>query len=311
MIARRAATMLLLLGGVCAAQQHPATDPRDVNDPRGSTDPRTSTDPRVAKDPRDEETAGVAAANGAYSKLQGDTLYDALYAAGDENRLATAFKQNGWTILHYIDKPCEGWMSLLERDADKSDEGKQKLAEMQARGRKLAAIADRALGDTRFSAYVESFYGWNADQRKSFREGQALYKQGEAVMNEAGTPQGQLAALTPLEQSLAHSRPLDDIWGQSMALAAIGRIQELNDQQNDANATMEQARQLGRQIRDLSSVWDALAVRYEIAVHDSQYQAAKDALQEQYLIAMDLGDEKTQQTVTRQLVELEKILGPH
>ena len=309
MIARRTATLVLLLAGVCAGQQHPGTDPRDVPDPRTVKDPRPTTDPRTATDPRD--TGATATGTGGGAQVQGDLLWDSLYASGDEARLATAFKQSGWSILHYVDKHCEGWMSLLEHDAEKSAEGKQKLADMQTKGRKLAAIADRALGDTRFSAYVENFYGWNADQRKSFREGQALYKQGEQIMSEAATPEEQLRALTPLRQSLEHSRPLNDTWGQSMALAAIGRVQELNGQTTEANATMDEARRLGREIRDLSSVWDALAVQYEIAAGDLQYQPAKDALQEQYLIAMDLGDEKTQQLVTRQMVELDKLLGPH
>jgi hypothetical protein len=302
----RAAQLVLVLAAVCGAQQHPTTDPRDAKDPRDATDPRNSADPRGKPLP---------AGGDQLSALQGKELYDALYATGDENRLAAAFKQDGWNILGYVDKHCEGWLALLEAGEDKKEDGRAKIAAMQAKGRKLAAIADRALGDTRFTTYVENFYGWNADQQKSFREGQALYHQAETIIGEAASAQAMLAAVTPLRQSLERSRPIGDTWGQCMALAALGHVQEQNNQLNEAYATMVDAVRLGREIRDLDSVWEGLGVQYEVSGRNMQYQPAKDALQDQYLIALDLKDEKVQQQVTHKLVELEQIfsnqLTPH
>jgi hypothetical protein len=303
----RAAPLLLVLAALCSgllaapstrAQQPPTPDPRDVKDPREAKDPRTAGDPRGTPLP---------AGGDQFSALEGKALYDALYASGNEGRLAAAFKADGWNILGYIDTHCEGWLALLEQGADQKEEGKQKILEMQTKGRSLAATADRALGDTRFTAYVQNFYGWNAEQRKAFREGQALFKQAEGILAAANSPQEALAAVTPLRQSLERSRPLGDTWGQSMALAVLGRVQEQNDQLPEAQATMGDAVRLGREIRDLDSVWNGLAVQYQAGARARQYDAAKAALQEQYLIALDLQDEKIQQKVQHQLLELDQI----
>jgi len=276
----------------------PESDPRNVPDPRDVPDPRKSGDPRgTPQDP--------------YGQLEGEALYDALYTAGEDGRLAQVLKEDGWNILGYIDKHCEGWLALLESGADQTPEGKAKLAEMQAKGLKLAALADNAMGDTRFTNYVTNFYSWDTEQRKSFREGQDLFRKGAQLFDEAKTPQEAQYAMTSLQQSLEHSRPLSDTWGQSMTLALMGRVQKANGMTDIAAGTMAQARELGRQIRDLSSVWDALAVQYEIAVARRQYPAARTALQEQYLITVDLKDEQAGMMITQQLVDLDKVAGPH
>lgn len=286
---------LLLLTAVAAAQQT-GSDPRDVKDPRDVPDPRDAPDPRGQP-----QTP--------FEGLEGRELYEALWKAGDMPRLAQAFKQDGWQILPYIDSHCEGWMALLEQSADQTPDGQRRLAEMQAKGRKLAAVADQALGDTRFAVYVDNFYGWDPEQRRQFREGQKLFGQGAQLASEAETPQQMLNALTSLQQSLERSRPLGDTWGQSMALALIGRIQRENVLKPEARATLAEARRLGREIRDLSSVWDALALLYEMAMLELDHDVAKEALQEQYLIALDMGDEKTGAMITRQLVSLDSLMG--
>ena len=295
-----AAMLVLALAAVGEAQQKPTPDPRDVQDPREAKDPRNAADPRGEPLPPGGDQ---------FSVLQGKELYDALYAKGEQTRLAMAFKEDGWNILGYIDMHCEGWLALLEKGEDQSEKGKQKILEIQAKGRDLAAIADRALGDTRFSAYVQNFYGWNAEQRKAFREGQALYKQAETILAAAASPQEALQAVTPLQQSIARSRPLGDTWGQSMALSALGRVQLDNQQLSAASATMNDAVRLGREIRDLDSVWNGLGVQYQANAREKRYEQAKAALQEQYLIALDLQDEAIQKKVQHQLVELEQIFG--
>jgi len=296
----RAASLVLVLAAVCAAQQPPSTDPRNVPDPREVQDPRKAADPRGEPLPPGGDQ---------FSVLEGKELYDALYAKGEQTRLAVAFKENGWNILGYIDTHCEGWLALLEDGQDKTEAGKQKILELQTKGRDVARIADLALGDTRFSAYVQNFYGWSADQRKAFREGQALFKQAETILGAAASPQEALQAVTPLRQSIERSRPLGDTWGQSMALSALGRVQEQNNQLAEAASTMNDAVRLGREIRDLDSVWNGLGVQYQVGARQNRYEEAKAALQEQYLIALDLKDDKTQKKVQHQLVELEQIFS--
>lgn len=286
----RALVALLLLVPLAAAQQQ-GSDPRDVKDPRDVPDPREAVDPRGLPQQPPQE-------------LQGRELYESLWATGDELRLGQAFRRDGWRILPYIDSHCEGWLALVEQGADQKEQGRRAMAELQAKGRKLAAIADQVLGDTRFTTYVHAFYGWDKAQQAAFREGQRLFAEGARLASEAETREQFDAALTPLRQSLEHSRPLSDTWGQSMALALIGRIEHETGRRPEARTSLEQARRLGREIRDLDSVFDSLGRLYEVALLLKDKPAAQAALQEQYLIAMDLGDEDLAQRVNRQLLEL-------
>jgi hypothetical protein len=273
-----------------ASDTRPSTDPRDVKDPRDVGDPRDSSDPRTVKDP--------------YETLEGKDLYEALYAAGEFGRLKSALHDDGWQVLPYIDSHCEGWLAMLERGAGDSEQGRKELADMQAKGRRLADLADAALGDTRFTVYVSNFYGWTPEQQKSFREGQSLYHDGEKLLSTATSPDEAKRALTPLQQSYERARPLGDTWGQSMALALMSRVQADNGMEKESRETAREAERVGREIRDLGSVWTALSVTFESAVGTREYEPARDSLQNQYLIAKALNDDETADKVLRQLVDL-------
>jgi hypothetical protein len=287
------ALLALLLLAVAAGAQTKESDPRHGKDPQDIPDPREVTDPReAAKDP--------------YAELEGVELYDALYKGGEVGRLKQQFTEDGWEILGYIDSHCENWLALHERKATDSEEGKQAAAELQAKGRKLAEIADDALQTTRLSTYVNTFYGWTPEQQGKFREGQKLYREGSTLCRDAATVEETLAALTPLQQSLARARELGDTWGQSMTLALLGRVQAENGLFAEAAITMKDAVRIGREIRDYDSVWTGLAVLYETAMAQKLYEPAHEALSDQYLIAQEVRDTKTADAIMRQLVELER-----
>jgi len=290
--ALRCALSLILLTGAVSAQT-------SSTDPRAGQDPRTGTDPRKGADP-------TAAAKDPFEGLAGPELYDALLKADDMGRLGQAFRENGWQILGYIDGFCEGWLALKERGALATDEGKKQAAEMQANGRKLAALADQVLGDTRLVAYVTAFYGWNDEQQKRFREGQKLYREGATLARQAKSPADAANAISPLQQSLGHARALDDTWGQAMALSLMGRIQADNRRFAESTATMKEAVRVGRTIRDIDAVWNGLAVLYENAIAEQAYEPAHEALQDQYLLAQSLNDIETAEKIVVQLVELDK-----
>ncbi len=273
-----------------AGDSRPSTDPRDAKDPRDVQDPRDGRDPRAAPDPLDA--------------LEGKDLFDALYAADDVTRLKLAMHDDSWQILAYIDSHCEGWLSQVEHGAGDSEGGRKAMAEMQAKGRRLATLADDAIGSTRFSNYVNTFYGWSVEQQQSFRMGQALYHDGEKQASTAAGPEEAKQALTPLRQSLDRARELGDTWGQSMTLALIGQLQAANGDEAEARATMAEAERVGREIRDRSSVWTALSVTYESAVRTGDYEPARDALQRQYLLALEVNDGDVAATVMQKLVEL-------
>jgi hypothetical protein len=285
------AAMAVLLTGLAGAQTK-ESDPRFGEDPRKGKDPRTGDDPRAtAKDP--------------YEGLEGKELLDALVKAGDDARLGEAFREQGWQILGYIDGFCEGWLALKERGALDTETGKKEADEMQATGRRLAVLADQVLGDTRLVAYVTSFYGWSDEQQKRFREGQKLYRDGATLVRQAKSPLEAAEAISPLQQSLGHARALGDTWGQSMALSLIGRVQADNREFQASTATMREAVAVGREIRDLDAVWNGLGTLYENSIEERAYEPAREALQEQYLLAKELGDVGTAEKIVKQLVELD------
>ncbi len=292
MSAARVLPLLLLALCPAALAQSGGADPRDAEDPRLGQDPRTISDPRDVKtDPLQDEP--------------GPRLYDALYDAGLEDRLGELFRQNAWDLLGYIDGYCEAWLAMVERGDHRTEAGRARIAEVQAKGRRLAEVADTVLGTSRFALYVETFYGWNEDQQRQLREGQALYRQAIETIRAAPTADVAQSALTPLNQSLSRARQLGDAWGQAMVLTAIGKLQAGAGLLPEAEATLKEATRIGRGIRDLDSVWDALSLRYELAMRQADYDLAEEVLTEQHLISQDVGDETVTQRVWQQLVNLD------
>ncbi|MHC5210166.1 MAG: hypothetical protein ACYTG2_05550 [Planctomycetota bacterium] len=283
--------VLLVLGGSLAAQV-------DENDPRYVEDPRTANDPRTSSDPRDVQLDPL-------DSPPGPRLYDALYDAGQEAQLAVVFRENAWSLLEYIDGYCEAWLAMVERGDLETETGRERVEELQARGRRIALMADAAIGTSRFGLYVETFYSWDDEQQKLLREGQALYRQAIEQIRSAPSVEVAQAALTPLNQALGRARQIGDTWGQAVALAAIGDLQAASDLLPEAQATLGEALRIGREIRDLDSVWDALSRRYEVAMRTRDYDGAAEALQEQHVIAQDVGDEDVVGRVMQQLVNVE------
>jgi len=289
----------------CAAAQDPPREPPPPDTPIDTTDPRTAVDPRIVPDPRDATDPREPAAPDPLLGPPGPSLYDALYASGQDSRLKQALGENGWDLLAYIHKQCEAW--LAQRDAgDASSAGQQqKLAELQEKGRKLARLADTSLLDSHFQAYVDTVFGWSDEQRQQHRESQELLRKGTALMASARDPNETVAALTPLQQALDRSRQLHDGRTQTETLVAIGQVQAALRDESAARATMQDAVHAGRELRDLDGVWTALSVLYEQGVRTRQWDQAEQALQEQYLIAQDVADPATVQQVLKQLIDLE------
>ena len=288
-----------------AAQVPPREPPPPPDAPVDTTDPRTATDPRDIPDPRDATDPRQPAAPDPMLGPPGPELYDALYATGQDARLKQALGENGWDLLAYIHTQCESW--LAQRDTgDPASSGKQQqLAQLEEKARKLARMADTALLDSRFQAYVETVLGWSEEQRQKHRESQELLRQGAALMASARDPTETMAALTPLHQALERARQLRDARTETESLVAIGKVLAAQRDETAARATMQDAVRVGRELRDLDGVWDALSVLYESAVRTRQWDQAEAALQEQYLIAQDVADEATLQRVLKQLIDLE------
>jgi hypothetical protein len=291
---------LLLTMLLAAAMSGPVRSQVSEADPRYADDPRQGSDPRGAADPR-------AGERDPYLEPPGPKLFDLLYEAGDEGRLVEAMRTGAWALLPYIDTHCESWLSMIERGSRETETGRERLAELELKGRKLAALADGTLIDTQFSRYVDAFFGWDEEQQKQLREGQELYRRAVAIVEGAPDPQTAQTAMTPLRQALDRARGLGDLWGQSMTLAVMGTLQAQDGLETECRATMSEALRIGRSIRDMDSVWRALSMIYESAMRTYDFDAARQALQDQYLIATEVGDEAIGDSVLQQLVNLDLV----
>lgn len=301
-----AAGLVLMLGAVAAAQDR-EQDPRWGRDPRESADPRLGEDPRIGDDPR--ETPADP-----YTTLEGVDLFEALFDAGETGRLKIAMRENAWSLLPYIDGYCRRWLTMAEHLDDPAMITDAYLAQLQEtadKGRQLAEMADASLGDTRFGAYVERVHSWSAEERAQFKEEQSLYDLAMKIYRSAQTPAETAAALTPLNQALHHARVLGDMWGEASAYMMIARVQAAQGHARECSRNVSHAIRVGRQIRDMDAVWEGLALSYEASVILQSWEPAREALKDQYLISLEVGDEETTEEVMLRLVEFDQFLQDH
>lgn len=303
----RPAVPLLLLAAAFLFTGGPAAAQLSEDDPRFAEDPRDSADPRNVPDPREAEEARQADAD--LENLEGVELFEALWERGSTAALSDAMRENSWSLLGWIDSHCEKWLALVEARGLESAEDQARAAELVDKATQLAQLADAALKDTRFSTYVHTFTNWNAEQQAAFRGGQGEFKSAMRILDNATSPQAARAALTPLERSLAAARPLGDTWGQSMTLAAMGRVHHANQEWQAARDRMRDAVTAGRTIRDLDSVWEGLNVIFESSMAMGEFRAARETLQDQYQLSVEVGDEESEQRVLDRMLAMEEIIG--
>ncbi len=270
-------------------------DPRDVKDPREVADPRDAADPRATTaDPREP--------------LAGGKFLDALWAAGDEARLAASLRENAWSAFAYVDAQTAAWLELADRPDAGSAPAQEKLAALATKARRIAELADAALGDTQFSLLVATRLAWTAEQRAGHRQALADLSSGLQLAAGAPSADGQRGALTPLRKAHEALRVLGESHGQARAAVAIARIHFNNGEDAEARMAASGAAPAARAVRDLDLVWDALSLQYESCMRSGPIALAEEALRHQYLIALDLQDQATAAEVLQQLVEVDKLL---
>ena len=268
------AVLHLLVLGAMASAQFEETDPRFTKDPRDAADPRSVVDPREEGMQPGIETD--------LDPLEGSDLFEELYSTQNTAALADAFSKSPWEVLGYIHRQAREWLTMVEDNGLATQEGRDAAGALETKMRELAQLADSTLLDSRFEYYVDTLIRWDAEERVAYHEALAQYQQGTAIYDAATTAQQTLPALTPLRQSLATSRQLDDLRGQAACLAIIGRIQSVNGRPAEARSSMREARSIGHSIRDLDAVWDGLTVVMQTSIRLLDFDSAQIALQNQH-----------------------------
>ena len=305
------------LSAVCA-QDDPRGgdgDPRDAADPRVSPDPRDTTDPRDEElliDPRDvpdpREEAIREKERELADALSGADLFDSLYDAGSQFQLVGALRQEAWSVLPYLDELCNQWLQMIEAGLD-SPQSLEDMDALETKAREIAELTDKTLGDSRFEVFVDNYFGWSPEEQAEFRESQDSYQRALAILKKARNPREAQEALAYLERSEASARALGDTWGVAMSMSTIAQVEAANRFFPEARESGRASVRIGRQVRDLDSVWSGLGVVYSTSLALNDRPAAESALTSQHQVAQELGDQPVASSLIEQLILLRAIKG--
>jgi hypothetical protein len=290
---------IVLIGVLCSS----ASAQFNRDDPRYEPDARNAeTDPRIEEDMRLTDVLEHEAGQVEY--LGAHELFDSLYEQGDRATLSIALSEYSWELLGYIDGMCERWHTLVDGGALDDPNLRLEADALRERCADLAGLCDEATGDTTFFVYTDRQFGWDEEERTTFREGQAEYARALRLVDLAEDPADLNRALTPCQRALDAARILGDTWGHTLAITLSAQIYAANGDLGAAASAMDEGLRLGRQIHDLDTVWLALSLRYAAAIESAEWQQAEDTLTEQYQLAVELDDADTATQVMDRLIEL-------
>lgn len=279
-----------------ASAQFAEDDPRFVPDPREARDPRS-----VERDPRDPFLDPHAVPEGKH-------LFDMLLAQKDQHRLAMAISENPWITLEYIHGVVQRRLAMTESGSTATVTGMAAAQEVEEQALTLAALADRALGDTRFQLYVRTMLGWDVADIQRHRVVQGQIKRANTILLGATSPDDARRAMTPLKKARETASQIGDTWSHSRALVLMGRIRAAQGSVRETQIYMEDALKVGRAIRDMDSMWEALSTLYEADILRNDFESARERLRDQYLLAQDSQDVESAESVLQQLIDLENLI---
>ncbi len=301
MKARHLLATLLAVGSMLAA-------PGTLSAQFGEADPRFDPDPRDLRDPRDVSQDPREPVLDPHAVPEGEHLFDMLLEQKDQHRLAMAISDNPWITLEYIDGVCEQHLALRESGGAPTLTGTSAVQEVEAKAKTLAALADRALGDSRFQLYVQTMLGWDAAKIQRHRVIQGQIKRANSILLAAASPDDSRRAMTPLKQAREAAAQIGDTWSEVRALVLMGRIRAAQGSVRDTEFFMKDALRIARPIRDLDSMWEALSTLYEAAILRNDFESARERLREQYVISQSSQDPQSADEILDQLIQLENLI---
>jgi hypothetical protein len=169
----------------------------------------------------------------------------------DHDACLALWKANPGAVLPSIDADLEGSLKAREKS---SEPNMNTILDMHARALWGAQIAFEASGDPMILDYASSFVGWNDEQRKSFREGQAAFRTAMTALKGGDAK----AALAAGQQCLDLASELGDWWGTAMGYDAIAASQK----------------SLGALDKALEAAGHARAIYHSLALEGDEYEAA-------------------------------------
>ncbi len=171
----------------------------------------------------------------------------------DHDACLALWKANPDAVLQTIDADLEGSLKARERSTDPNMVA---ILDMHARALWGAQIAFEATGDPLILDYASAFVGWNDEQRKSFRAGQAAYRSATTALKQKDAK----AALVAGQQCLDLASLLGDWWGTAMGYDAIAASQK----------------SLGALDKALEAAAHARAIYHGLGLEGDEYSAATE-----------------------------------
>ncbi len=152
--------------------------------------------------------------------------YQQAAAEEDHAGLVELWKANPGLILVTIDADLEGSLKLRESSPEPDEDA---IAALHARALAGARAAAEATGHPILLDYASAFVGWDREQQRRFRAGQAAFGRARGAAKAGDQEAAAAAGLECAELA----EPLGDWWGTAMghsahgqALLALGRFDE-------------------------------------------------------------------------------------
>lgn len=172
-----------------------------------------------------------------------DELYADHYTNQDADAMAKAWSANEPRVLGTIDADLEAslaiWEQAMSRDEPGlNDEERAEIAMRHQRALFGARAATAAFDRPIFLDYTSAFVSWNAEQKESFRAGQAAFRDAVGALGK----QDWEAARDAAQECADLAQPLGDWWGTAMGYGALGATEAQLGNHSAALSALGQSR---------------------------------------------------------------------
>jgi tetratricopeptide (TPR) repeat protein len=205
-----------------------------------------------------------------------------LSAKQDKDALVALWKANPGLVLQVIDADLEG--SLREQEKGEPA-GSAKVKEKQQRALFGAECAALATGHPILPDYAASFVGWNADQKRQFRDGQKVYRAAAEALQKGD----KAAALAKGKECVERASALGDWWGTAMGYDAQGRAAQALGGIDDALTALTQARLLNHDLGLRDDELEELVLLTDLCSAAERWQRALACARDGQALARALG----------------------
>jgi hypothetical protein len=201
----------------------------------------------------------------------------------DKDALVALWKANPGVVLSVIDQDLEGSLRDMEK-GEAPDSAKVKEKQQRALfGAECAAIAT---GHPILVDYASSFVGWNAEQKRQFRDGQKVC----AASGEALAKGDKAAALAKGKECIERASALGDWWGTAMGYDAVGHAAQAMGGIDDALTALTQARMINHDLGLSGEEFQELSVLTDLSIAAERWQRALAFVRDAQVLAGTLGD---------------------